>query len=211
MYAVHWLIKSYMFTGARQLFHHMGLYNHKDTNTNYQFFDLGSGGGRLVIQSHLELPSVIRSVGIELSPTRHGIAMSRLSELQYNGDLERIRKLAKKAWGLNDAPAAAIDLYEGDLFQLDISKASHIYLSSLCFSDEMLERIVDKMETEGLALQYVASLRLLPLRENRAGRLVKLGSHPWQEFIEMTWNRGDGCPVYFYSVKRNGQQNDTDR
>jgi hypothetical protein len=181
----------------------MGLHNNNhEAQNNYQFFDLGSGGGRLVIQSHLELPSVTRSVGIELSPTRHNIAMRRLNELKSNDDLKRIRHLARKSWGLDYNHAAAIDLYEGDLFDLDISKATHIYLSSLCFTETMLERIVDKMEAEGSALKIVASLRLLPLGSNQGGRVVALGDKPWQEFVQMTWNRGgDGCPVFFYAVK----------
>ena len=189
-------------TGARQLFYHMGLYSNHDTN--YQFFDLGSGGGRLVIQSHLELPSVSRSVGIELSPTRHEAAAKRLNDLKSNGDLIRIRQLAYKAWNLSQKSSSEVNLHEGNLFQLDISEATHIYLSSLCFSEDMLERIVHKVETEGgEALQIVASLRLLPKNKSKVGRAVKLSENPWQEFIEMTWNRGDGCPVYFYTVKHN--------
>lgn len=180
----------------------MGLYANSINSRDFQFFDLGSGGGRLVIQSYLELPSVIRSVGIELSSIRHQIATNRLGELKSNGELERIRQFACTSQGIRNEFETTIDLYEGDLFQLDISKATHIYLSSLCFSDDMLNRLVDKIETEGISLQFVASLRLLPLSQNKRGRVAKLGDKPWQEFIEMTWNRGDGCPVYFYSVKQ---------
>eukprot|EP00804_Cyclotella_cryptica_P007592 CCRYP_010658-RH/>CCRYP_010658-RH protein AED:0.40 eAED:0.41 QI:0/0.66/0.5/1/0.66/0.5/4/1904/341 len=205
--------------GARQLFYHMGLSTPNrrtihDGNSKLQFFDLGSGGGRLVLQSHLELPSVCRSVGIELSPTRHEIAMRRLNELVLGGTIERIRALAHKSWGweIGGCSSAVLDLYEGDLFELDITKATHMYLSSLCFSESMLERVVDKIETEGFSLQIVASLRLLPLRksgdnsekkdERDKSRVVRLGENPLMEFIEMTWTRGDGCPVYFYSVKQ---------
>jgi hypothetical protein len=181
----------------------MGLYSNNCDAANHQFFDLGSGGGRLVIQSYLELPSVCRSVGVELSPTRHEIAMTRLNNLKSSGDLDRIRQLASRVLEKSDGNLPSkIDLYQGDLFQLDISEATHIYISSLCFTDEMLERIVHKMESEATSLQIVASLRLLPLRKSSAKRIVRLGDKPWQEFIEMTWNKGDGCPVYFYSVKR---------
>ncbi|KAL7516462.1 hypothetical protein ACHAWX_001477 [Stephanocyclus meneghinianus] len=205
--------------GARQLFYHMGLSappksNIDSGNSKIQFFDLGSGGGRLVLQSHLELPSVCRSVGIELSPTRHEIAMRRMKKLVVSGTVDRIRESAQKSWGWETGvcSSAVIDLIQGDLFELDISKATHMYLSSLCFSDSMLERIVHKIETEGFSLQIVASLRLLPLRkrgDHSKGkeirdnlREVRLGEKPWMEFIEMSWTRGDGCPVYFYSVKQ---------
>lgn len=206
-------------TGARQLFYHMGLSappksNIDRGNPKIQFFDLGSGGGRLVLQSHLELPSVCRSVGIELSPTRHEIAMRRMKKLVVSGTVDRIRESAQKSWGWETGvcSSAVIDLIQGDLFELDISKATHMYLSSLCFSDSMLDRIVHKIETEGFSLQIVASLRLLPLRksgDHSKGkeirdnlREVRLGEKPWMEFIEMSWTRGDGCPVYFYSVKQ---------
>lgn len=181
--------------------------NGNGNNPNYQFFDLGSGGGKLVLQSHLELPSIHRSVGIELSPTRHSVAMRRYQDLISNGDIDRIQQLAFKTWGW-DYITPVIELNEGDLFELDINQATHMYLSSLCFSEDMLERVVHKIETEGSSLQIVASLRLLPLSQsgNDAGRektIAKLGDNTWQEFIEMSWNRGgDGCPVYFYAVKQ---------
>ena len=182
----------------------MGLTSDKASKPRYKFYDLGSGGGRLVIQSHLELPSVVKSVGIELSPSRHKVAAQTWERIVKDGDADRIRKLAEQSWGIevnNDDIIAGIELHEGDLFELDISQATHMYLSSLCFSDEMLVRLVDKIEVEGVSLQTVASLRMLP-RNNKANRR-KLGGEPWMEFLEMSWNkaRGDGCPVYFYSVK----------
>ncbi len=68
-------------------------------DSKHQFFDLGSGGGRLVIQSFLELPSVYKSVGIELSPTRHKIAVQTWTNLVQTGDAMRIRTLAEKSLG----------------------------------------------------------------------------------------------------------------
>lgn len=224
--------------GARQLFHHMGLLTHnnnhrkvafesnrKNERPKYHFYDLGSGGGRLVIQSYLELPSVVKSVGIELSPSRHKIATRTWDDLVRNGDASRIRKLAIKSWDItneeeqqNDeldhtiALSSNVILHEGDLFGLDISQATHLYVSSLCFTDDMLERLVTKIEDEGVSLQIVASLRRLPTSSNidmnvsrvKSKRVVSLGSKPWTEYIEMSWTkaRGDGCQVYFYSVTR---------
>lgn len=188
--------------GARQLFHHLGLT--RQNANNYQFFDLGSGGGRLVVQAHLELPSVVRSVGIELSPSRHQVALQTWDNIVRSGDAERIRKMAEKSWGVQSETTSSVELHEGDLFGLDISQATHLYLSSLCFSEDMLERIVDKIEREGNALQVVASLRSLKVqKDDSRKRRVRLGSNPWMEFVEMSWTkaRGDGCPVYFYSIE----------
>lgn len=211
------------FAGARQLFHYMGLMNDAKSYNNdskYQFFDLGSGGGRLVIQSFLELPAVYKSVGVELSPSRHDIAVQTWKNLIENGDALRIRKLAEQSWGgrsmveqheqdNNHNILSRLELHKGDLFDLDISHATHIYVSSLCFSDDMLVRLVGKIEREGKALQIVASLRLLPIineygSENGDFKLARLGSNPWMEYVEMSWTkaaRGDGCRVYLYAVK----------
>ena len=166
-----------------------------------------------MIQSHLELPSVFKSVGIELSPSRHAIAAATWKELVQGGDAGRIRKLAEKSWGMTTTDnkiLSTVELQEGDLFGLDISQSTHMYISSLCFSEDMLERLVDKIEREGTSLQIVASLRLLPLQDSKVQRdearikHVSLGSNPWMEFIEMSWTkaRGDGCPMYFYSVDK---------
>jgi len=199
--------------GSRQLFDYMGLIRQDTTNykPNYQFFDLGSGGGRLVMQSHLELPSVIRSVGIELSPSRSNIAIQTWDNLVKSGNAKRIRKMAEKSWGINnndDIIIPMVELIEGDLFELDISKATHMYIASLCFSEEMLERLVDKIEREGENLQIVATIRELPLKEESddtdENRQAILGRKPWQEYLQMSWTkgRGEGCPVHFYSVSR---------
>lgn len=192
--------------GSRQLFHHMGLTS-KSNEQDFHFYDLGSGGGRLVIQSYLELPSVSKSVGIELSPSRHKIASQTYTDLQKNGNIKTIRNLSRKSWGIEpkeDADNSGIDLYEGDLFKLDISKATHIYASSLCFSEQMMELLVDKIEREATSLCCIASLRMLPLKEKNDDAKVTIGRHPWQEWIEMSWTkaRGEGCPVYLYSVEK---------
>ena len=193
--------------GARQLFHHMSLTTQKSgskNNQDFHFYDLGSGGGRLVIQSYLELPSVSTSVGIELSHSRHDIASQTYNYLQENGDITRIRNLARRAWGIEhkeDTDKSGIELYEGDLFKLDISKATHIYASSLCFSEKMLEMLVEKIEMEATSLQVIASLRKLPLKEINNKGLVKIGRNPWQEWIEMSWSK-EGVSVYLYTVEK---------
>ena len=79
---------------------------------------------------------MFKSVGIELSPSRHKIAAQTWDDLAQNGDASRIRKLAVKSWGIeendkNIIPAA--DLHEGDLFELDISQATHIRFFAVFF------------------------------------------------------------------------------
>ena len=193
--------------GARQLFRHIGLTADATQNEHpeYQFFDLGSGGGRLVVQAHLEMPSVVKSVGVELSHSRHKAAASMWGELKESGEARRIRAAAEESWGLGRSKTdPTVELHEGDLYALDISEATHIYVSSLCFSEDMLERLVEKIELEGGRLQVLASLRLLPLSKSDGRRNIRrLGRNPWSEFVEMSWTkgRGEGCPIYFYSAE----------
>lgn len=191
--------------GARQLFRQLGLTAEATQNEHpeYQFFDLGSGGGRLVIQAHLEMPSVLKSVGVELSHSRHKAATSMWGKLRESSEARRIRASAEESWGLRSVDPV-VELHEGDLYSLDISEATHIYVSSLCFSEDMLERLVEKIELEGGRLKVLASLRLLPLRKKDGRQSIRrLGRKPWTEFIEMSWTKGsgDGCPVYFYKAE----------
>jgi hypothetical protein len=172
----------------------MGLTNNEKSNANeqprYHFFDLGSGGGRLVIQSHLELPTVFKWVGIELSPSRHKIAAQTWDDLRQNGDALRIQTLAVKSLGIEEKDKtiiSSVDLYKGDLFKLNISQATHLYISSLCFSEDLMEKLVAKIELEGILLQCVASLRPLPLLRDKNNKnppkartkRASLGCNPW--------------------------------
>ena len=179
----------------------------------HRFVDLGSGGGRLVIQAHLELPSVATSVGIELSPSRHAVALETWRELARSGEAGRIRRLAERSWGVTSEArtASTVQLHEGDLFELDLAGATHVYVASLCFTPEMLARLLDKLEREGISLQVVATLKPFPRQDARAQRdggqdgrtrLIELAPDPRIEYVEMSWTkaRGDGCPVYFYTT-----------
>ncbi|KAL7533454.1 hypothetical protein ACHAXR_005250, partial [Thalassiosira sp. AJA248-18] len=122
--------------GARQLFHHMGLTKNTanasmNSKPNYQFFDLGGGCGRL-------LSSVFKSVGIELSPSHHNIAV--WENLVGSGDALRIRKLAERSWGVrtdDNSAISSVELHEGDLFELNISQATHLYFQRICWKDSL--------------------------------------------------------------------------
>eukprot|EP00747_Dinoflagellata_sp_TGD_P211741 gnl/TRDRNA2_/TRDRNA2_84931_c0_seq3.p1 gnl/TRDRNA2_/TRDRNA2_84931_c0~~gnl/TRDRNA2_/TRDRNA2_84931_c0_seq3.p1 ORF type:complete len:412 (-),score=68.51 gnl/TRDRNA2_/TRDRNA2_84931_c0_seq3:222-1457(-) len=90
-------------------------------------------------------------------------------------------------------PSEEVQLIEGDIFQVDISKATHIYVSSLCFDNEMLIRLALKLETEAPRLRAIAALRAFP--NGVSGfverRLVE---------AEMTWSKRflGGSHVHLY-------------
>jgi SAM-dependent methyltransferase len=185
--------------GARQLFSYMKLRSDISTlqssnkkmesindETKISFVDLGCGTGRLLVQAYLELPTVCNFLGIELSKARYSMAAYAWKELQDNATVVRHE---------GDAVNATLQFLHGDLFDLDVSAATHIYVASLCFTDNMMIRLGDKLIQEGKSLQCIATLKPFPLQCNNA-----LGGEPIRQYVEMTWtkSRGQGCTVYFY-------------
>lgn len=188
--------------GARQLFYHMELIattsrRTRSTENNKKdpvvFMDWGSGTGKLVGQAFLdnfylydETKTMVldRCVGIELSPSRHEAAVAAKSKL-----LELLVLLAA------DEPAAArmkvqrqLEFQQGDLFLEDTTDATHVYLSSLCFTPDMMQRLQDKLLADHDQLKWVASLRKFP-----SLAVTKV------EYLEMSWSRPRGVAVYFYA------------
>mmetsp|Transcript_115 Transcript_115/g.223 ORF Transcript_115/g.223 Transcript_115/m.223 type:complete len:297 (-) Transcript_115:1061-1951(-) len=194
--------------GARQLFHHMRMYKpipiglgrnrtkaRTHSNGDIVFFDLGSGAGRLIAQSYLELPRVRKSVGVELAASRHMAAVRAWRKLIECGDADRIRGMGLVEGRRSEQNAArSVRFCEGDLFALDISEATHVYASSLCFTNVMMSGLAEKLQAEAPNLHCVATLQKFP-----PGSLFDI-SYPAMEFVEMSWTkaRGEGCPVYFY-------------
>ena len=167
--------------GARQLFQYMGMVATRGDAMirDVVFYDLGMGQGMLVLQAYLELPtsSIRQAVGIELSPSRYRTAVAA-----WNTILKHEPSL------LNDG--RRLSLVQGDLFQQDLSNATHIFVSSLCFTEEMMEKLAIKLKGnhEYLPkLRCVATLKELP--NFKYSRVEK---------VEMSWTRPHGCSVYFY-------------
>jgi hypothetical protein len=155
------------------------------------FWDLGSGAGKLVVQSYLELPRIQRSVGVELAPSRHESAVKAWEGLVQSGLADELRSNHPDA-ATNDGDAS-LKLIAGDLFHADVSEATHIYVSSLCFTDDMMRRLEEKLTCSSLKVESVASLREFPKQ--------LFGTRPRVEYVEMSWTKrqGMGCAVYVYT------------
>merc|ERR1712039_390676 len=93
--------------------------------------------------------------------------------------------------------AEGVRFINGDLFAVDISEATHIYVASLCFSDSMLLRLAAKLASEAKNVRYVASLRQFP------GGLAGFDKPRFLE-AEMSWTapRGGGSSVHVYRASR---------
>ena len=209
--------------GARQLFGAMGLLDNPkgskeqlQKNSSIHFFDLGSGTGKLVGQAVLELPnnSLSRATGIELSPSRHDSALrakEALLELTSTSGLSFDQEYGYGAQNddvsdifVLEENVNKLELLQGDLFDSDLSTATHIYVASLCFPNELMVRLEERLKAliqqqetaserdgaQNSVLEWVATLQPFP---NNLG-----GISPVVRFMEMSWTKPLGCVVYLY-------------
>ena len=80
------------------------------------------------------------------------------------------------------------------MLEADLSTATHVYVSSLCMSDELLDRLWARLRATAPALEVLATLR--PFRVARAD-----GVEPAEVLhVEMSWSRygTPGAPVFVY-------------
>ena len=187
--------------GSRQLFDYMNMYEpafdlNSESKQDIVFYDLGSGAGKLVAQSVLELPRIRKASGVEMAASRHNSAVNAWEKLVDSGRADDIRRMgAGNTFRNGDAAAEeCIQFTEGDLFGVEVSDATHIYASSLCFTEAMMVDLASKLNDEAPRLQCVATLQEFPPKS-----LFGI-EYPAMEFVEMSWTatRGEGCPVYFY-------------
>lgn len=108
--------------------------------------DLGCGVGRLLIRLQMDFPSVSRSIGIELAPKRV--------------------ELAQKAWAYicsrKNFDPASVSFWAGDMLDMDVSEATHLYVSSCFMDDATLEKLAKKLAQEAIHMQALVSNRSLP-------------------------------------------------
>ena len=180
--------------GARQLFHFMRM--NTQISDGIQFIDMGSGAGKLVVQAYLEIPSLILAKGVELSSSRSKVANHVWHNLEAEAKKARTHIDISRS-RTHEIMNASIELHHGDLFEINISAATHIYVASLCFTEEMLDKLGDKIISQAMSLQCVATLKVFPKKYESV-----LGE-PQKAFVEMSWTkrRGHGCIVYFYFQK----------
>ena len=153
--------------GTRQLAYAMNIMEQDQVI----FYDLGAGVGRLTTQMYLDQPHRIqKAVGIELSPDRHAIAMDAWHCMTNSAE--------------DAGSSLPIQFIHGDILTEDWHDATHVFLSSLCFPDSVLESLQHAILTSMPSLRVVASL-------NRLNLLYK--HDHWSETevpIQMSWGPG---------------------
>ena len=143
----------------------------KDTDV---FYDLGCGIGKMVVQVYLSSP-VKKSVGIELSSERAENAFKAQEQLESDNKLKPGRTLA---------------FYKESFLDTDLSDATAIYLASTCFSDDIMQKVTNKLTTLKKGLRVATLKQLAP---NNKFTLID------QFILPMTWS--ESTPVYLYELQ----------
>jgi ubiquinone/menaquinone biosynthesis C-methylase UbiE len=102
-----------------------------NNKNNKVFVDLGSGNGDIVINAIKEFPELYMSIGVELSKTRHDTAFEKY--------VKQPVKLQNKIKLLNN------DILDDGF---DYSDFDIIYISNLCFSENINIKLSDKIKRE---------------------------------------------------------------
>jgi SAM-dependent methyltransferase len=107
--------------------------NKIDSKKDKVFVDLGSGNGNIVINAIKEHSNLYKSIGVEFSKSRHETAENNLKK--ENATI----KNNKKVKFLNN------DILDDGFNYVDFDI---IYISNLCFSDEINDKLSQKINKE---------------------------------------------------------------
>ena len=137
------------------------------------FYDLGCGVGKIVVGMAILHPE-IKARGIEIVPERirqAGVATGRI--------------LVK---GL----AARIKFQNGSFLapEVHLRDAAYIFVSNMCFTEEVQQQLGEKMERECSAGCVVVASKEFPFRADGPFRLVEIAAGP------MSWSADAKARVY---------------
>lgn len=131
------------------------------------FYDLGSGIGKFVTMVAELMPNM-KSKGIELVKERHDTAM-------------------KVYHTLKDSVQSRVEFICGSMFDYSIKDASWIFISNLCFSDQLNTQLAKKIEHEVKKGTVIACSVELPFHS---------AFHRKEYHVPMTWEKSSSIYVY---------------
>jgi SAM-dependent methyltransferase len=137
------------------------------------FYDLGCGIGKLVVYMYLSNP-IKKSVGIEMVGQRYKGANLALKLLKDEGLLHFNRSLL---------------FIHNNIRNENFSDATVIFMSSLCFSTELMEELDQKFTKLKKGLRVVS---LIPLPNNTRLSLKDV------DYLPMSWT--DTSRIYYYEL-----------
>lgn len=135
--------------------------------TNKTYVDLGSGLGKTPLYGVMD-HKFKYAVGVELAKERHQKAIEMKSKLP-----EKVQQ--------------RLDYFQNDILKFDISSYDYIFISNLCFTEEVNEKLTNKLASEAKNNSYIfASKELvhpkLKILEKR--------------YVKMTWKSDSLINVY---------------
>ena len=134
------------------------------------FYDLGSGIGKNVMMVASLVPE-FHAKGIEIVKDRHDKAMSVYHKY-------------------NSPSKARIIFINGSLYDYSIHDAAWIFISNLCFSEDMNDLLVDKLEKEARRNTLIACSVQLPCKNTSTIHFLQ------KVIIPMTWNSDSDVFLY---------------
>ena len=141
---------------------------HNLLNTDGYFYDLGSGTGRAVIGAVLSA-SFGKYIGIEyldsLYETSEGI------HKKFEDEFDNIYKENKDILPVYKTGRPIIELIHGDFLEVDLSKASFIFINSTSFTDDLIDKLTNRFN------QYCKTGCIIT---NTSVELTKLDKEKWE-------------------------------
>ncbi|CAK9043035.1 unnamed protein product [Durusdinium trenchii] len=191
--------------GVRQLVQFLGLTHAGEPAA---FLDLGGGVGKMVLQTYLEVPRVTRSLAVELHPTRAKRGKEALETMIRFGELQELRQKSLQSALLSSSTQASValaqlrhqrrrdvQLLEADMFEVDVSEFTHIYLASLTWGAPMIRRVSQKLHSEARSARVVAAL----------SRLEGLDGFVEEEFnLQTSWTTRSATGSRLFVYTRSG-------
>lgn len=137
------------------------------------FYDLGCGLGKLVVYMYLVSP-IKKSVGIEMVGQRYKEASLMLQLLTDDELLDPNRELL---------------FIHNNIRNENFSDATVIFMSSLCFSNELMEELKQRFSKLKKGLRVIS---LIPLPKNTSLSLKDI------DYLPMSWT--DTSRIYYYEL-----------
>jgi hypothetical protein len=150
----------------------------------YNFYDLGSGVGKVVMYSHL-LSDFDKSIGVEFNKDRHNHAKTAQKKLSSKRKTRKTRKTKGKQ----------LVFHKGNMFHkkyFNNNKNSVYFISNLCFTETMnakLSKYFNKYRANKKYKTTIFSSKRLPELNYKSEET--LNAH-------MTWN--DSSNIYKYEL-----------
>jgi len=153
------------------------IFNEINPRSGEIFYDLGSGGGRLLLYAALSFPFA-KCVGIELLDDLINIAQIKL---------ELCKKELSNLSDFDANKLGEIAFVQADFTQIDLSAANVVYTASTCFSEEFMYNLALRLENQlSIGARVITLSRPLPSKQFT---IIK------SQFYPMEWGK---VTVFFH-------------